>query len=142
MDLIILDPTENPVEDSFVPFPVRAHKPHVLHPNFTKEIDGDGICWLTINMPNTPANVWNSDSLDELDCHVEALHHDGVEARRGHELDAPVEAHELRRGAVGREHAGGVRVEGERPLRRSKTKLGSPRACLPKAEASVFRVSR
>ena len=55
---------------------MRAHKPHVLHPNFTKEIDGDGICWLTFNMPNTPANVWNSDSLDELDCHVEALHHD------------------------------------------------------------------
>ena len=39
-------------------------------------VDEDGICWLTFDTPNSPANVWNSDTLDELDTHIEELHRD------------------------------------------------------------------
>ncbi len=76
MNAIILDPTENPEEDSFVPWSPRKHGPHNAHRCFTKEIDADGICWLTFDTPDAAANVWNFDTLDELDCHIEDLHRD------------------------------------------------------------------
>lgn len=76
MNAIILDPTENPEEDSFVPWSPRKHAPHAAFRCFRKEIDADGICWLTFDTPDASANVWNLDTLDELDCHIESLHHD------------------------------------------------------------------
>ncbi|HEY2574541.1 MAG TPA: enoyl-CoA hydratase-related protein, partial [Verrucomicrobiaceae bacterium] len=76
MDSIILDPTENPLDDAYVPYVTRRHVPHAAHRCFHKEVDAEGICWLTFDTPDSPANVWNSETLDELDCHIEDLHHD------------------------------------------------------------------
>jgi 3-hydroxyacyl-CoA dehydrogenase / enoyl-CoA hydratase / 3-hydroxybutyryl-CoA epimerase len=76
MNAIILDPTENPAEDSLVPWSPRVHVPHAAHRCFRKEVDDDGICWLTFDTPGAAVNVWNADTLDELDCHIEDLHRD------------------------------------------------------------------
>ncbi len=75
MDLIVLDPTENPIQDNLDQEPLRKHPPHKIH-CFQKEVDPDGICWLTFDTPQSPANVWNADTLDELDGHIEELHRD------------------------------------------------------------------
>jgi 3-hydroxyacyl-CoA dehydrogenase/enoyl-CoA hydratase/3-hydroxybutyryl-CoA epimerase len=76
MDIFVLDPTQDPVEDTVLsPLPLRKHTVHKT-PCFQKEVDGDGICWLTFDTPNASANVWNSDTLDEFDCHIEELHRD------------------------------------------------------------------
>ena len=76
MDTLILDPTQDPVQDSLIPFPLHKHPLHKLPPCFTKEVDETGICWLTFDTPNSNANVWNLDTLDELDSHIEDLHRD------------------------------------------------------------------
>jgi 3-hydroxyacyl-CoA dehydrogenase/enoyl-CoA hydratase/3-hydroxybutyryl-CoA epimerase len=76
MDIMILDPTENPSQDNMSPLPLRKHPVHQSPPCFRKEIDSDGICWLTFDTPDASANVWNADTLDELDCHIEDLHRD------------------------------------------------------------------
>jgi len=76
MDLFVLDPTQDPVEDTILlPLPLRTHTAHRT-PCFRKEVDNDGICWLTFNTPESAANVWNADTLDEFDCHIEDLHRD------------------------------------------------------------------
>lgn len=75
MDLIVLDPTQDPIEDNLEQIPLRQHPPHKIH-CFHKEVDPDGICWLTFDTPESPANVWNADTLDELDGHIEELHRD------------------------------------------------------------------
>lgn len=76
MDLFVLDPTQDPVEDTlFLPLPLRKHHAHKT-PCFRKEVDANGICWLTFDTPDASANVWNADTLDELDCHIEELHRD------------------------------------------------------------------
>jgi len=75
-NVIILDPTENPADDSFVPYSPRKHADHGARRCFRKEVDAEGICWLTFDTPDSVANVWDFDTLDELDCHIEDLHHD------------------------------------------------------------------
>lgn len=76
MDLFVLDPTQDPVEDTLLlPLPLRKHTAHKT-PRFRKEVDADGICWLTFDTPNASVNVWNADTLDEFDCHIEELHRD------------------------------------------------------------------
>lgn len=76
MDLFVLDPTQDPVEDTInLPLPLLKHTAHRT-PCFRKEVDADGICWLTFDMPGSSANVWNTDTLDEFDCHIEELHRD------------------------------------------------------------------
>jgi len=75
MDIIVLDPTQDPVEDNLDLVPMRKHPVHKVH-CFRKEVDADGICWLIFDTPNSPANVWNADTLDELDGHIEELHRD------------------------------------------------------------------
>lgn len=76
MDIFVLDPTQDPVEDSlFLPLPLRKHTAHKTH-CFRKEVDADNICWLTFDTPDASANVWNADTLDEFDCHIEELHRD------------------------------------------------------------------
>jgi 3-hydroxyacyl-CoA dehydrogenase/enoyl-CoA hydratase/3-hydroxybutyryl-CoA epimerase len=76
LDLFVLDPTQDPVEDTLLrPQPAHAHRTHRTK-CFQSEIDADGICWLTFDTPDSAANVWNLDTLDELDCHVEELHRD------------------------------------------------------------------
>lgn len=76
MDLIVLDPTQDPVEDTLLqPLPLRRHTAHRI-PCFRKEVDAQGICWLTFDTPGSAANVWNADTLDEFDCHIEELHRD------------------------------------------------------------------
>lgn len=77
MDLFVLDPTQDPVEDKLIlPHLPRTHTAHTS-PCFHKEVDADGICWLTFDTPHASANVWNADTLDEFDCHIEDLHRDG-----------------------------------------------------------------
>jgi 3-hydroxyacyl-CoA dehydrogenase/enoyl-CoA hydratase/3-hydroxybutyryl-CoA epimerase len=76
MDLIVLDPTQDPAQDTLVSTPLRKHPLHKLPPCFRKEVDEAGICWLTFDTPNSSANVWNVDTLDELDTHIEDLHRD------------------------------------------------------------------
>lgn len=76
MDFIVLDPTQDPVEDTILrPQPAHAHRNHRVK-CFHREVDAEGICWLTFDTPGSPANVWNLDTLDELDCHIEELHRD------------------------------------------------------------------
>ncbi len=76
MDLFVLDPTQDPVEDTLLrPQPAHPHRSHRV-PNFRRDMDADGICWLTFDTPDSPANVWNLDTLDELDCQIEDLHRD------------------------------------------------------------------
>lgn len=76
MDLFVLDPTQDPVEDTLLlPLPLRKHTAHKT-PCFRAEVDGNGICWLTFDTPDASANVWNADTLDEFDCHIEELHRD------------------------------------------------------------------
>ncbi|WP_050027744.1 FAD-dependent oxidoreductase [Verrucomicrobium sp. BvORR034] len=81
MDLIVLDPTENPSEDAMLTTPIRKHLSEHRPACFHKEVDADGICWLTFDTPDSPANVWNPKTLDEFDCHIEDLHRDsGIKA--------------------------------------------------------------
>jgi len=75
MNLLVLDPTENPVADSMIE-PARKHLAHHRPACFRKEIDSLGICWLTFDTPDASANVWNISTLDELDCHIEDVHRD------------------------------------------------------------------
>lgn len=76
MDLFVLDPTQDPVEDTILrPQPAHAHRVHRT-PCFHHEVDAEGICWLTFDTPDSSANVWNLDTLDEFDCHIEELHRD------------------------------------------------------------------
>lgn len=76
MDLFVLDPTQDPVEDTIhLPLPLLKHTAHRT-PCFHKEVDAEGVCWLTFDMPGASANVWNADTLDEFDCHIEELHRD------------------------------------------------------------------
>lgn len=75
---MILDPTENPAQDNMIPLPTRKHPPHKTPPSFHREMDADGICWLTFDTPDSSANVWNADTLDELDRHIEDLHRDAT----------------------------------------------------------------
>ncbi|HSJ03421.1 MAG: FAD-dependent oxidoreductase [Verrucomicrobium sp.] len=76
MDLIVLDPTENPSEDAMLTAPIRKHLDSHRPNAFRKEVDADGICWLTFDTPESAANVWNPRTLDEFDCHIEDLHRD------------------------------------------------------------------
>ena len=76
LDLFVLDPTQDPVEDTILrPQPVHAHRAHRTK-CFRSEVDADGICWLTFDTPDSAVNVWNLDTLDEFDCHIEELHRD------------------------------------------------------------------
>lgn len=76
MDLIVLDPTENPSEDAMLTTPIRKHLDQHRPACFRKEVDEEGICWLTFDTPGAAANVWNPSTLDEFDCHIEDLHRD------------------------------------------------------------------
>jgi len=75
MNLLVLDPTENPVEDTMME-PARKHLAQHRPACFRKEIDSLGICWLTFDTPDASANVWNLSTLDEFDCHIEDIHRD------------------------------------------------------------------
>jgi 3-hydroxyacyl-CoA dehydrogenase / enoyl-CoA hydratase / 3-hydroxybutyryl-CoA epimerase len=77
MNHLVLDPTENPAED-FDSQPSVSFPSHVRHEPacFRKEIDAEGVCWLTFDTPGASANVWNLDTLDEFDRHLEDLHRD------------------------------------------------------------------
>lgn len=75
MDLLVLDPTQDPIEDNLEQIPIRHHPVHKVH-CFHKEVDEDGVCWLTFDTPESPANVWNADTLDEFDGHIEEIHRD------------------------------------------------------------------
>lgn len=78
MDPIVLDPTQDPDQDHVT---LHPHHPH-LHVEadacFRKEMDAQGICWLTFDTPGSSANVWNHASLDQLDAHIEELHRDSA----------------------------------------------------------------
>ncbi len=78
MEIMILDPTQDPAQDNLLPPLHRYHAPHKSPPCFRKEIDDAGICWLTFDTPGSAANVWNADTLDELDQHIEELHRDSA----------------------------------------------------------------
>lgn len=76
MDLLVLDPTQDPDQDGHI-----SQVPHVPESSnsaacFRKEIDDHGICWLTFDTPGASANVWNFDTLEEFDRHIEDLHRD------------------------------------------------------------------
>lgn len=76
MNLLTLDPTQDPEQDLILPS--RPHPVHKTPPAFRNFVDVDGICWLTFDTPNSTANVWNMDTLDELDSHIEDIHRDGL----------------------------------------------------------------
>ena len=76
MDPIILDPTQDPDQDYTGLHPHHPHT-HVDAPEaFHKEVDADGICWLTFDTPGSSANVWNVATLDQFDAHIEEIHRD------------------------------------------------------------------
>jgi 3-hydroxyacyl-CoA dehydrogenase/enoyl-CoA hydratase/3-hydroxybutyryl-CoA epimerase len=79
MDPIILDPTQDPDQDhTNVLQPQHPHH-HIEAPAaFKREIDGDGICWLTFDTPNSAANVWNLATLDQFDAQIEEIHRDST----------------------------------------------------------------
>lgn len=71
MDMLVLDPTQDPDQDGHLAPSPHAHE---SPPCFHKAIDDDGICWLTFDTPNASANVWNFATLEEFDRHIEELH--------------------------------------------------------------------
>ncbi|MEZ5384500.1 MAG: 3-hydroxyacyl-CoA dehydrogenase NAD-binding domain-containing protein [Prosthecobacter sp.] len=44
--------------------------------HFRKEVDHDGIAWLTFDSPKSSANVWNEETLREFNHNLEVLEHD------------------------------------------------------------------
>jgi 3-hydroxyacyl-CoA dehydrogenase/enoyl-CoA hydratase/3-hydroxybutyryl-CoA epimerase len=44
--------------------------------HFRKEVDHDGIAWLTFDSPKSSANVWNEETLREFNHNVEVIEHD------------------------------------------------------------------
>jgi 3-hydroxyacyl-CoA dehydrogenase/enoyl-CoA hydratase/3-hydroxybutyryl-CoA epimerase len=44
--------------------------------HFRKEVDHDGIAWLTFDSPKSSANVWNEETLREFNHNLEAIEHD------------------------------------------------------------------
>ncbi len=76
MDLLVLDPTQDPDQDGHISQVTHSHVTPVSPPCFRKEVDSDGICWLTFDTPNASANVWNFATLEEFDRHIEELHRD------------------------------------------------------------------
>lgn len=71
----------------FIERPSVIHEaPHVLEDivyghdvptkHFNVKLDHDGIAWITFDSPKSPVNVWNEETLRELNHHLEALEHD------------------------------------------------------------------
>ncbi|CAN5908398.1 fatty acid oxidation complex subunit alpha FadB [soil metagenome] len=76
MDLLVLDPTQDPDQDGHITQATHVHEATHYPVCFRKEVDDDGICLLTFDTPNASANVWNFATLEELDRHIEDLHRD------------------------------------------------------------------
>ncbi len=76
MDLLVLDPTQDPDQDGHPIQATHVHEPTHSPVCFRKEVDDDGICLLTFDTPNASANVWNFATLEEFDRHIEELHRD------------------------------------------------------------------
>lgn len=76
MDLLVLDPTQDPDQDGHISQTTHIHVSATSPSCFRKEVDSDGICWLTFDTPNASANVWNFATLEEFDRHIEDLHRD------------------------------------------------------------------
>ncbi|TLD72060.1 hypothetical protein FEM03_04865 [Phragmitibacter flavus] len=79
MNPIILDPTQDPDQDhTNVLHPHHPHH-HIDAPAaFKRDIDSDGICWLTFDTPDSSANVWNHATLDQFDAQIEEVHRDST----------------------------------------------------------------
>lgn len=71
----------------FIDKPSVIHEaPHVLESivhgdsipakHFRKEVDHDGIAWLTFDSPQSSANVWNEETLREFNHNLEVIEHD------------------------------------------------------------------
>lgn len=79
MDPIILDPTQDPDQDHTVGLHPQHPHHHMDAPQaFRQEIDADGICWLTFDTPDSPANIWNLATLDQFDKIIENIHRDST----------------------------------------------------------------
>lgn len=76
MDLLVLDPTQDPDQDGHLALISHVHESTHSPVCFYKEVDDDGVCVLTFDTPNASANVWNFATLEEFDRHIEDLHRD------------------------------------------------------------------
>ncbi len=75
MNTLILDPTQDPAQDISMRT-VGEHKPAPTPSAFRRDVDADGICRLTFDAPGSGVNVFNEDTLRELDSQLDAIESD------------------------------------------------------------------
>jgi 3-hydroxyacyl-CoA dehydrogenase / enoyl-CoA hydratase / 3-hydroxybutyryl-CoA epimerase len=76
MNTLVLDPTQDPDQDSPPVRRIHERKTAESRPAFRLETDDQGIAWLTFDSPGSKANIWNADTLRDFDKHLEIVGED------------------------------------------------------------------
>ena len=73
MNAMVLDPSLDPDQDHKPATHPTARRPMTTAPVFHWEMDAKGVVWLTFDTPGSPVNVFNEDTLLELDEHLSQI---------------------------------------------------------------------